>query len=268
MFINSNNLSSYVMPNIPSLFALLRDLNSKINHTTTPVYPKKGKHTPVPDGDFNDAFTFGHHAFPALATRTDAEKWSLTTPGLEFACEADAKLNEAFAERYDNFDFPATNANDVTSLIAVFLSMETRSDWFNQVKDVAAAAALYFEGSGTLADCSPIGIVSNQIQVAYPPPATAPAPATRFFDPASRFPLSYQMFTTSRNLPALAEPLAAMAQTHVRFPSNHPFLSNIGTAGTRTGKFWEIRPIERSTIDDDSYLALQGLVKKMMKSRV
>lgn len=251
------------LPQIPAIFALLEDLNDVIN-ATPPTYPKKGKHIPVAAA----AKTFGHHAFPAQATRSDLEKWSLICSGLEYPCEADAKLNEAFAERYDNFDFPTTDAADDTSNYYGFTGLHQSMSWFSNVRDVAAAAALYFEGSGTLADCSPTGIVSNQFQVVYSDPATAPPAPTKVADKASLFPFAFRLATTARSPPALAEALAAMAQTHVRFPTNHPFAHDIGRAATRIGSFWDVRPIERSSEDEESFNALPGIVKKMMKSKV
>lgn len=258
-----NSYYCLIWPQIPQIFALLEDLNDKINGTT-PVYPKKGKHTPVGA----TAVTFGHHAYPAHATRTDLEKWFLVCSGLEYPCEADAKLNEAFAERYDNFDFPTTAATDDLSSYYGFMSMGNKLSWFATVRDVAAAAALYCEGSGTLADCSPSGIVANQFAVIYSSPATAPTAPTKTSDPASLFPFAFRLTTTARSPPALAEALAAMAQTHVRYPANHPFAHNIGDGNTRTGSFWSIRPVERSSEDEESVHALPGIVKRMVKSRV
>nr|WEQ50557.1 coat protein [Sclerotinia sclerotiorum alphapartitivirus 1] len=253
-----------IIPQIPAILACLEDLNSKIN-TTTPVYPKKGKHEPVG----STAVTFGHHAFPAQATRSAYEKWFLACSGLEYPCEADAKLNEAFAERYDNFDFPTTAATDDTTSYYGFTSMNRSMSWFCNVRDVAAAAALYSEGSGTLADCSPSGIVANQFQVVYSNPATVPPAPTKTFDPASRFPLAFRLTTTARSPPALAEALASMAQTHVRFPRNHGYAPNIGSdAHQRKGSFWDVRPIEKSSEDEESFNALPGIVKRMVKSRV
>jgi hypothetical protein len=251
------------LPQIPAIFALLEDLDATIN-ATPPVYPKKGQHTPVSSA----AKTFGHHAFPASANRSAAEKWSLACSGLEYPCEADAKLNEAFAERYENFDFPPTDANDDISEYYGFMSMSRSMNWFSQVRDVATAAALYFEGSGTLADCSPSGIVSNQITVKYSTPTTLPTPPTKIADKASLTPIAFRLFTTARSLPALAEPLAAMAQTHVRMFPTHPYSGTFGSSTTRSGSFWDIRPIESSTEDEESINAIQGIVKKMMKSRV
>jgi hypothetical protein len=252
-----------ILPQIPAIIALLEDLNSKINGTT-PVYPKKGKHDTVGP----TAVTFGYHAFPAEATRTNLEKWSLICAGLEYPCEADAKLNEAFAERYDNFDFPTTAATDDVSDYYGFMSMTGNISWFSQVKDVAAAAALYFEGSGTLADCSPFGIVSNQFLVRYSSPTTIPTPPTKVADKASLFPFAFTLSTTARCPPALSEVMAAMAQTNVRYPANHPYGPRLGTSNYRAGAFWNVRPIETSSEDEESFNALTGQVKKMMKSRV
>nr|WNH24522.1 capsid protein [Heterobasidion partitivirus 24] len=261
----ANNTWSMVLPNVPGIFALLEDLNAKINATPA-VYPKKGKHTPVAA----TAVTFGHHAFPAAATRSDYEKWHLVSPGLEYPCEADAKLNEAFAERYEHFDFPATDAADDLSSWYSFMSMSTDLSWFSSVSEVAQIASSYFEGSGTLADCSPFGNDANQFAVHYSDTATVlPAP-TSSHNKASLTPFVFRLATSRRSSPPLSETMAAFAQTHARFPSNHPMLSSVNqkVPGHGSGTFWDISPIERSPENEESFHALQGIVKKMMKSRV
>ncbi|AYV61426.1 coat protein [Rhizoctonia oryzae-sativae partitivirus 1] len=262
-FVNSDSAVSIVQPNIPGILALLYDLNSLISADPA-VYPKKGKHIPVTD----KAVTFGHHAFPAQATRTDTEKWSLVSSGLQYPCEADAKLNDGFAERYENFDLPATDASDDLRNIANFLSLNKSRSWFSQVRDVADAVSAYTVGSGTLADCSPTGIVANQIQVQYLTPSTLPTAPTQIADKKSLFPFSYRMTTTMRTPPTLAEALAASAQTNVRMFPTHPFLGEFGNSDHRTGKFWDIRPIESSSSSYETYFSIKEIVKKMIKSRV
>jgi hypothetical protein len=261
-FVANHNWILFI-PQVPAILALLEHLNSLINGET-PVYPKKGQHVPVA----SRAVTFGHHAFPAQATRTALEKWSLVCSGLEYPCEADAKLNEAFAERYDNFDLPTTTDTDDLSTYPGFLSMERQMSWFSTVKDVAAAASLYYEGSGTLADCSPHGLVANQLTVNYSTPATLPTAPTKVADKASRFPFAFRLSTSARALPALTETMASMAQTHIHVFTTHPFAGEFGMGNTITGQFWDIHPIEQSSEDEESFNALPGVVKSMMKSRV
>nr|CAH2618897.1 putative coat protein [String-of-pearls partitivirus]CAI5383978.1 putative coat protein [String-of-pearls partitivirus] len=257
-----DNTASFSLPNVPGIFALLEHLNTLINGLQ-PLYPRKGAHTPVAEA----AATFGHHAFPARPDRSPLESWSLCTSGLQHPCEADARLNEAFAERYANFDFPVTAANDNTSQLRQFLGFRHQLAWFAQVKNVAASASTFFTGSGYLSDCSPSGLVSNQIVVQYIAPHVLPTVPTKVADKNSLFPFSFRLFTTARGLPALSECMAAMAQTNVQMFYTHPYLSALGL-GTRTGDFWDIAPIEYSSIDSSSYLAINDRVKMMMKSKI
>lgn len=259
----TDNATSIVQPNVPGIFALLEDLDQNINGTT-PVYPKKGKHIPVN----GNARTFGHHSFPADATRSPADKWSLSSSGLQYPCEADAKLNEGFAERYENFDFPATSGTDDLRVLSRYLGMDVNKSWFSQVRDVADAISAYCLGSGTLADCSPTGIVSNQIQIQYLAPNPLPSPPQQIADKRSLFPFSFKMKTTMRNPPALAEALAAFAQTNIRIFPTHPYLSHFGDSNHRTGEFWNARPIESSDSDHETYLSLNEIIRKMIKARV
>ncbi|KAL9684804.1 hypothetical protein QQ045_022245 [Rhodiola kirilowii] len=83
------------LPNVPGIFALLEDLKQSFIGDP-PIYPKLGRHIPVTE---NAAVLFGHKVFPVNDERTDAEKWSLVSPGLQYPCEADQKLNEMFSKR-------------------------------------------------------------------------------------------------------------------------------------------------------------------------
>nr|QDH76493.1 coat protein [Curvularia lunata partitivirus 1] len=257
------DLISFVQPNVPGIFALLEDLNNLINGDT-PVIPKKGKHIPVN----GKSRTFGHHSFPEDKDRSEDDKWSLVSSGLQYPCEADSKLNESFAERYDNFDFPPTAAKDNISSINTFLSMDKSKSWFAQVRDVADAVAAHMHGSGTLADCSPVGIVSNQILVQYLAPSVPPTPPAQSADKRMLFPFGFKLSTTMRSPPALAEAIAAYAQTNIRMFPTHPYAGDFGSAAYLAGSFWNIRPIEKSPSDEESYLSLTEIVKKMIKPRL
>ena len=260
---------AHFMPNVPGIFALLDDLNSKINPPagTQAVYPPKGKHYPIPPGTRNQATVFGHYSFPATATITEDQRWFLASSGLQYPCEADKKLNETFAESYASFGFPDTTAADDLRFYDSFLSTDGNCSWFSQVRDVAAFSAKYFEGSGTLADCAPTGIVSNQLQVVYSTPTTAPAAPSYSTDPAALFPFSFRLKTTLRTIPELAEAMAAFAQTHIRTPLNHPKYPNFGVKSDEDGPFWEVRPIESSPKDDSSYLDIKSIVRGLLKQK-
>jgi len=257
------------MPNIPAIFALLDDLNSKINPAAgvQAVYPAKGKHHPVPPGPRNQAIVFGHYSFPATGTITEDQRWFLASSGLQYPCEADNKLNESFAERYDSFGFPTLAAENDLRVYEAFLSMDRGSAWFSQVRDVAALEAKFFEGSGTLADCAPSGIVSNQIQVVYTDPETAPTAPTYSADPRALFPFSFRLKSSARSIPELAQAMASLAHTHIRAPSNYPMFPHFGLKAAEDGPFWEIRPIESSPEDDCSYLDIESIVKGLLKQK-
>jgi hypothetical protein len=263
----AEGVEHHVMPNIPGIFALLSDLNQRLNpeDAAQATYPAKGKHFPV-TAAAAAATIFGHHSFPVHATRTARQKWSLVSSGLQYPCEADKKLHENFAERYENFCFPTLTDADDLSPFPSFLHIGTNMAWFAQVRDVAAVEASFFEGSGTLADCAPFGVASNQVVVHYTAPDTAPAAPTRSADPASLFPFALRLKTSSRSLPELAEAMAAFAQTNIQMFGTHPFLPNFGTA-QRVGPFWDIRPEETSIKDDTSFLSLREIIRGLMKTK-
>lgn len=257
---------SHIMPNIPGIFALLEDLNAKMNpvdDSVQPVYPALGKHIPVSMAA--EDTVFGHHIFPAPAQRSNEDKWALVSSGLQYPCEADKKLHQYFAERYNDFDFPTLADDDDLSYYANFLHISRGLAWFANVKLIAACEASFFEGSGTLADCEPFGIAANQAVIEYAAPDRAPTPPMYSADSAGLFPFSFRMKTSARSLPELAEIMAAAFQTNVEMPPNHPFLNGFG-AGTQQGPFWQIRPEEYSPINETSYLALHNVIRHLMKT--
>lgn len=255
---------AFCLPNVPGILALLEDLNSKIN-ANQPVYPKKGAHIPV-TSDAHQAIVFGHHSFPVPDERSDLEKWSLCSSGLQYPCEADARLNEAFAERYSNFDFPGTAANDALMEMDYFLSLDVSLAWFSQVKNVAATAASYYEGSGSLIDCPPHGLTANQFPVLLQSPVTLPTAPACSADRRALFPFSFRLRTSVRVPPSLSEAMASYSQTNIRMFIDHPYLANFGRL-TIAGGFWDIRPEELSPADDSSYLSINDTCKRMMKSK-
>ena len=86
--------TSHVLPNIPGIFALLAHLRTCLIPDAGQVAntPAKGKHIPV-TANAAAAIIFGHHSFPVPANRTEAEKWSLCSSGLQYPCEADRRLH-------------------------------------------------------------------------------------------------------------------------------------------------------------------------------
>lgn len=262
-----NDPNSLVIPNIPGIFALLEHLNSQLNpaNPAQAVFPAKGQHVPVPAAS-TQATIFGHHSFPIPTERTDLDKWSLCSSGLQYPCEADKKLHENFAERYANFGFPTTAGADDLQLTAFFLGMDGPLTWFAQVKEVAAIEASFFEGSGTLADCPPYGLAANQLKVCYQAPSTLPVAPTKSADPAALFPFVIRLRTTARSVPELAEVMAATAQTNIRMFTTHPFLGTVGSTNDH-GPFWSIRPIESSRKDESSFLALKSVIRGLIKPK-
>jgi hypothetical protein len=248
---------AFVLPNVPGILALLADLNSKIN-AAQPVYPTKYSHEPVGA----EAVTFGFHQFAAHAERTDKDKWSLNSAGLEYPCEADKKLHEVFAERYATFSFPTLAAADDITSVSGFLSMQNRTDWFGRVKDVAVHVAAAYKGSGTLADCAVSGINSNQYSIVYADTAAALPPPTKIADPLSRFPFAFKAQTSVRSSSQMTLAHACLAQTNIVMPANHPHLANFGhLTDTRAGHFWSLAPLESSETNEESFVSLRTLIR-------
>jgi hypothetical protein len=254
---------NYSIPHVPGIMALISSLNGLLNGTT-PFIPQK-RYVPV---DGSAPVAFNGHAYDLPTIWTDDEAWSLNLPFLEFPCEASKKLNEDFAERIRDFEFPPISANDDLRKVKDFLQMSTNMAWFSRVKEVAAAASVYTTGYGTLADCSPSGLSANHVIVDYPTPDVLPQKPTMMADPLSRAPFAYKLRSSDRTLPDIAEITAAFAQLNVKVYDTHPYCNAINDVNMRQGPYWAIRPQDTSSIDDDSYIALQSNIKKLMLSKV
>lgn len=254
---------AYLLPNVPCIFALLRDLNAKINGNP-PIYPSKYSHDTVGDAET----TFGFHNFPAQAEREIQDQWSLITPGIEYPCEASRKIHEVFSERYATFHFPTLTANDDLTTVAGYLSMHGRTDWFGRVKDVAAMVSEFFKNSGTLADCAVSGPSANQYLIGYRGPDVLPTAPTKVADPASLFPFSFKLATSVRKSSQVAIAEAGLVQTNVVMFDNHPYFHEIGDIDiTRFGDFWSIEPVEFSSYSAENYLAIRPIIKAMFDTK-
>ncbi|AEE76103.1 unnamed protein product [Arabidopsis thaliana] len=220
-------LESHFLPNVPGIFALLEDLTAFLPNTSRLSKERQA-----------------HSRYPKYP---------------------DQSLNEAFADCYSNFNFQVTSAADNLEKISSFLHMKHSMAWFNQVKGVADDVAASFEGSGTLADCSPHGLVANQVMVVLSTPEHLPESPNCIADKRATYEFGYQLKSTVRNLPPLAEALAAFSQTYIRMFPNHPFFGTFGSKTLDHGPFWKIRPIGSSLTDNSSYLTIPSIVKQAFK---
>lgn len=258
---------SFALPNVPGILALIAHL-SGIVLQDQPAYPPKSRHNALPLHD--NPNTFGSHQFPIHDERSDLEKWSLNTPGLEWPCEATKKVNESFAERIDSFAFPVLAATDDLSEIKAFLNMNRSNNWFFKTKDVVERISIFLKNSGTLADCPVFGNNANQYLIHYIDTVEELAPPTKIADRNSMFPLSYYASTSvsrrqNEGNPSLST--ACLAQTNVVMPQNHPYFANFGAIGvTRLGDFWQINPINTSGIDHDGHARLRSNVLNLTGS--
>jgi hypothetical protein len=201
---------------------------------------------------------------------TDLAAWLLLAPGIEYPCEADRKLNITFfTERIDSLELPTFDSDANLVSISDFLGLfDLKYSWFSQVLDVASVASRYFNGSGTLADCSPSGLQTGQIQVQLLEPPVLPAKPTSF--PSTRYYMDtkFQARTTNRSVPELVPIMASASHINTRFYQTHPYLHDIGGFLDREGPFWSIRPIERSSTEDSILNSVPNTIRKMMKDRL
>ncbi|XP_026379755.1 IAA-leucine resistant 2 [Papaver somniferum] len=255
------------LPNIPGIFALIRDLYDTIHDDSEGrVYPNLGCHTPVPPGA-NEPIQFGFCNFPILAQRNDFEKYALCSPGLQYPCEAYKGINRSFYEKYNSIPFPALHADDKLAEFPAFLHLDGSPKWFVSIVLIAAKAAKFFEESGFLSDCSPKGLPINQYVCNIQRPDTLPIAPRYSADPSSLIQFSLQLSTTVRKPIPLIKAMAASCQTRIKMYHQHPYFGAFGEP-VGTGPFWDIRPVETSSIDINSYLSYVQIIKEMLKDDI
>lgn len=260
------DLHHFFLPNIPGIFALIDNLHDIVMDADEDFeFPEAAEHVPIPPGNAQATF-FGTHLFSPHAQLNEFERYSLNSPGLQFPCEADSRINRSFSREYDSFYFPALLADDELSTIEKFLHL-TDKVWFEQIVIVAAKSAAFFNESGTLADCAPFGLPVNQITChihAKDPPATAPAHTA---DASARLGHSLHMTTSMRQVIPTVASLAAASQTHIAVYPEHPFFGAFGNP-PGTGRFWTKSPIEKTRFDGTSFKKYREIIPRMMKEDI
>jgi hypothetical protein len=217
------------------------------------------------------AFTLNGESYDKDPSKwTNLQAWLLLAPGIEYPCEADRKLNISFfTERFDSLELPTFESDQSLKTIDNYLGFfDQKTTWFSQVLDVATLASRYFNGSGTLADCSPSGFQTGQTIVQLIEPKTLPTkpnsfPSTRYF-----MDTNFRVSTTNRSIPELVPIMASASHIHSRYYKKHPFLKNIGNGYYRDGPFWEIRPIESSPPEESILNSVPNTIRKMMKDKL
>lgn len=132
---------------------------------------------------------------------------------------------------------------------------------------IAAKAAKFFEESGFLSDCSPKGLPINQYVCNIQRPDTLPIAPRYSADPSSLIQFSLQLSTTVRKPIPLIKAMAASCQTRIKMYHQHPYFGAFGEP-VGTGPFWDIRPVETSSIDINSYLSYVQIIKEMLKDDI
>jgi len=282
--IGKNSSSDITLPNVPLMLAIFKQFisdNSTAISTSNTGLPKGwtpwyGAQIDNSDpthptwkkagADFN--VTLNGYTYRAdTHLWSNAAAWSLVSPGLQFPIETDAKHHSAFHEYESDYQIPNFSSDTDLSHISDFLGMDASMLWFRIFRSVAANAALSFEGSGSLADCSVFGPMSTQVQICYSTPDTLPVKPQKMADSKSLFPYAFVGRTTSTTMSNMHEIQAAASHINVRMFKTHPYAGSFGNRYLRTGKFWDIRPIYSSAEDDESWIGINETVKAMKINR-
>jgi hypothetical protein len=243
-------------PNIPYMLALYNLLNN-----STLKGSVKDIKTYLGNGTDDRSFAgYTYDKDPAQWLQTRARQ--LMSPGMEHALEGTASFNKDFYEnRFDNLEVPAPSSNDKVKFVDEFLYMSKKVSWFRDLVEIASSAAKYFEGSGTLADCSPVGPPVCQIQVTVSEVDFDTLP-TGFATGKSFYADGHMKLTTSsRTIDQLSMIMASASHLNMRYRGTNAITSR------QEGPFWSLGPIESSVTDESALIQVRQTIKKMMKSK-
>jgi hypothetical protein len=244
-------------PNIPYILALYNLLNgTTIKGNVKEIKTYLGDKT-------ND------RTFAGITYDKDPSQWNtirahaLRAPGMEHALEGTNSFNKDFYEnRFDNLEVPAPSSNDKVKFVDEFCYMSKKLAWFRDLVEIASSAAKYFEGSGSLADCSPVGPPVCQIQVTISNVDLHTAPVA-FSTGKSFYAESHMKLTTSsRTIDQMSMIMASASHLNLRYHTS------INLQSRQSGPFWSLGPIESSVTDESALIQVRQTVKKMMKSKV
>jgi hypothetical protein len=268
---------------VPSGSSLLKDANNLFASTTAMYLPdicgilsmldkqkvtssfKKGFHPKI--SATGDTSFRGMTLDKDTTTWSSWSAWSLRAPGIEHPFESGKKLNESFFEdRIEDLSLPTVGGNDDVGTIDSWLRLHGSLSWFSEVRDLATTACKFFPGSGSLSDCPPLGLRTGQIVMQTIAPATVPTQPTSFTnDSKFNLDIKYRLLTTCRSISQMEVILAGASGINMRLYKTHP-ASNAGKSIIK-GKFWDIRPIESGTSEEDRFFGLTDSIKRGIKER-
>lgn len=252
-----NKLYANVLPHVPLILAMMTAMLG----TATGASDKGYGYAPVDKDDTTTTNAiFGGRTFDCTnkGTWTDNDAWALSAPGIEWPIELDGTQNAAAQSRFNRLGFTLPNSNANTANISAFLNLEDLQQFAPFVK-MASLYCRFFIGSGTLADCSPDGIQSNQIiTTTFAPGKSKLSKPTGFYDLDADSYFSVVHSTSRAELPTLTETMAFASHTNLVM-KGHPYWSE----QHQEGPFWNHRPIIGSSTTDDTYIGIPDIVSTM-----
>uniref|UniRef100_A0AAU6MX92 Capsid protein n=1 Tax=Rhizoctonia solani partitivirus 20 TaxID=3162544 RepID=A0AAU6MX92_9VIRU len=125
--------------------------------------------------------------------------------------------------------------------------------WFQSFLGPMSDYANLFNGSGTLADCSPDGPPVGAYIFTYtgkiaPSTPLASGPITTL-DSKGVFELIGKIRTTQEIEEPIPERMAALTHIHARLPADHFFKSTNTSGASRNGNVWSQTPVYGPTVE-------------------
>jgi hypothetical protein len=275
-----NNSGSQHFPIPPLLISVARKFVAKINETSVPKAPVftsdnwplgKFKTTAGHTTEYSEQPDFGY-----LKLDQDTANWNvdiksaITSPGLRFPViitkDVIANLSDG---NIDDFILPEPSDMKKTETYQQYMCM-TDFTWFRSFLGPMSDYANLFNGSGTLADCSPDGppvgayVFSYTSAIPTTPSPLADGPIT-MLDGKANFEMIGQLRTTEPTPDPITERLAVLTHIHARLPTGH-FHKTVATAtNMRNGNVWDQRPIYGPTVEHEELESFPGSVARYVK---
>lgn len=253
------------LPDVPRLIGMMNCVLARAPNDQD--YDNFDRFNPL-DGATNAApRILGGLTYPLPADWQGPIAWNLTRPGLTYPPECDRAHHQAIFNRRSNYSLPIIAAATPIATIESFLGLNNDMVWLTPILAVAGSHADFFLGRRSLNDINPIGSPASLLVGSYTASTPVLVQPTSLYDAASKLKLSAKYQTTIDTMSNLDLKVGALSQLNIKYPPNHPYAPNIGTAaGNRTtGPIWDRNIITCFTsIDYNPSLNLRSTIKQDM----
>jgi hypothetical protein len=204
---------------------------------------------------------FGYNSNGPYPRMDVDDRRSMTKCGLAEPYMVSKDLTAQFKNNFSRIRIPEVDGTFSVSTVSELFLMEEDMSWFSEIAATMAAYAKFFPGSGTLGDCSLEGPRTGQYLARIQAPRTLPTTPEFYGNESIVHQFNAGLHTTISEEDDITELLARYTQINTRMYPTHPWLGTMGSAATRNGPFWDIRPVFTASTIDEAWIQTPQVIK-------